>query len=144
MPGSRLQVLAEGNTPFLSVSNNGTSVPVAVAGDGVQMLLKMAFQLATGVGGLVLLEEPEVHKHPGAIAEASRSIIAAMRAGTQIVLTTHSLELIDSLLDLADESQDYQKIAVFRLKRKNGELLHQRVAGDQLLHIRQDVEEDLR
>ena len=45
-----------------------------------------------------MLEEPEVHEHPAAMRQSARAILAAIRRDIQIILSTHSVELIDALL----------------------------------------------
>lgn len=77
------------------------SVPVSVAGDGVYATIRQALELVTQSRGVVLLEEPEVHLHYRLLYTSSKLIWAAIKRGIQIVLTTHSLEFIDALLEAA-------------------------------------------
>ncbi|NJL26976.1 MAG: ATP-binding protein [Thermoanaerobaculia bacterium] len=139
----RLEILTEGDTPFLAISTETSVAPVSLAGDGIQALVQIALEMAAAPGGLVLVEEPEVYQHPGAIAQTAKAILANVRRGVQIVLTTHSLELIDALLSEATE-EDVAGMAVFNLLLRDGELRHGRRVGEQITFARQNMESDLR
>ncbi len=67
----------------------------------------------------MLLEEPEVHMHPGAIRQCARAILAAMRRKIQIVLSTHSLELIDALVGESSDA-DLRQLSLYRLQLQAG------------------------
>src|SRR5207245_8301736 len=88
---SNVEILTENEAPILHVVFDDYSVPANLSGDGIQSLLRLSLELAASAGGAALLEEPEVHQHPGAIRRSARAILAAMRRGIQIILTTHSL-----------------------------------------------------
>jgi hypothetical protein len=114
-----IQILAEGDAPVVYLIFDGYAVPAALAGDGIRLLLHLTFELATRPGGLLLLEEPEVHMHPGAIRLSARAILAAMRRRIQIVLSTHSLELIDALVGESSQD-DLAQISLYRLQLQAG------------------------
>lgn len=144
LPGAeRVEILVEGNTPVLHVIYGDRSVPVEFAGDGIHALLRMVMEIAAKPGSLVLIEEPEIHQHPGAIARSARAIVAAARAGIQVVLSTHSLEFIDSTLAASDE-KDVERLSVFRLKLDNGGLISSRLDGKEVAFARNQIEDDLR
>jgi AAA15 family ATPase/GTPase len=119
---------------------------VAVAGDGVQALVRLCFDLALPPGGTVLLEEPEAYQHPKAIYQSARAIVAAARRGVQVVLATHSLELMDAILgELRDEELDAPAFfSVHGLYLRDGELGQVRYDGRRTLRARERIGEDLR
>src|SRR5207249_1263431 len=97
-PGvTNVEILTEHGEPILHFVFDEYSVPATLAGDGIQSLLRLTLELAASSGGVALLEEPEVHQHPAAIRRSARAILAAVRRRIQVILTTHSLELIDAL-----------------------------------------------
>src|SRR5208282_1385804 len=102
------------------------SVPATLVGDGIQSLLRLSLELAASGGGGALLEEPEVHQHPGAIRQSARAILAAVRRNIQVVLTTHSLEMIDALLGVSLD-KDLENLSLYRLVLRNGELIYSRL-----------------
>src|SRR5262249_39051107 len=94
-PGvTNVEILTENGEPILHFVFSDHSVPATLAGDGIQALLRLSLELAASAGGVALLEEPEVHQHPGAIRQSARAILAAVRRQIQVLITTHSLELI--------------------------------------------------
>jgi hypothetical protein len=138
------EILTESdNTPALYVTKAGGAVPSSLSGDGVHAFLQLALGVAAAPGGLVLVEEPEVYQHPAAIEQTARVLLASMRRGVQTVVTTHSLELIDCLVDGAEE-QDRGNMALYILSLSDGELSAGRFAGEDMAYARQQAESDLR
>jgi predicted ATPase len=103
----------------------------------------VALELAALPGGVQLIEEPEVHMHPGAIRLAAQAMLAAVNRGVQIVVSTHSLELIDALLSEATPEQ-LGRVAVFGLSLKDGVLKYSRRTGEEARFARFEIEADLR
>ena len=118
-------------------------VPAALTGDGVHSLVRLSLELATQPQGTTLLEEPEVHQHTGAIRQAMRAVLAAVRRDIQVILTTHSLELIDALLAESSD-EDVEKLSLYRLELEDGRLISVRMPGSEVAFSRQKIEDDLR
>jgi predicted ATPase len=115
-PGiSNVEILVENGEPILHFVFPEYTVPATLAGDGIQSLLRLSLELAGSGGGMALLEEPEVHQHPGAIRRSARAILAAVRREIQVILTTHSLELIDALLAESSD-KDLEQLSLYRLQ----------------------------
>jgi energy-coupling factor transporter ATP-binding protein EcfA2 len=138
-----IQILAEGDVPVVYLIFGGYAVPAALAGDGIRLLLHLTFELATRPGGLVLMEEPEAHMHPGALRQCARAVIAAMRRKVQVVLSTHSLELIDALLGECSDA-DRAEFSLYRLQLQAGILKSSRLPGSQVAFARTEIQDDLR
>jgi predicted ATPase len=140
----RIEILTPDDVPVVFLVFPDYAIPLAASGDGVQSLLRLAFELATGPHALILLEEPEVHQHPAAIVESAKVILAAVRHGAQVVVSTHSLELIDGLVANA-QGTDLEAFCVMRLKLdESGELRSVRVAGPDVAIERGNLDSDLR
>jgi predicted ATPase len=143
-PGvSNVEILTEHGEPILHLVFADYSVPATLTGDGIQSLLRLSLELAVSGGGVALLEEPEVHQHPGAIRQSARAILAAVRRQIQVVLTTHSLELIDALLAESSD-QDLEGLSLYRLQRQEGGLKYSRLPGPDIAFARTEIEDDLR
>jgi energy-coupling factor transporter ATP-binding protein EcfA2 len=140
---NNVEILTEHGEPILHFVFADYSVPATLAGDGIQSLLRLSLELATAGGGVALLEEPEVHQHPGAIRQTARAIIAAVRRQIQVVLTTHSLELIDALLSECTDA-DLEQMSVYGVKLEEGVLKSFRSQGEQIAFARTTIQEDLR
>jgi predicted ATPase len=140
---TNVEILTENEAPILHLVLDNYSVPASLAGDGVQSLLRLSLELAASAGGVALLEEPEVHQHPGAIRQSARAILAAVRRDIQVILTTHSLELIDALLaECSDE--DLKLLSVYRLQLQEGILKSSRIPGPEVAFARTQIQDDLR
>lgn len=142
----QLEVLTEADSSsalYMHLSSRARPVPVAVSGDGIVALVRLSCELAASVAGTLLLEEPEMSMHPGAVYQSARVIQAAVRRGIQIILSTHSIELIDALLAAADE-EALEKLTVYRLRLDEGLLQKSRYEGAQVRFARESIAEDLR
>ncbi|HKI32914.1 MAG TPA: AAA family ATPase [Gemmataceae bacterium] len=141
-----VRILVEGDSPHIYLTYPDRAVPAAVAGDGLFHLLRLSLELTTRRGGSVLLEEPEVRLHPGGIRECARAILAAVRRDIQVILTTHSIELIDSLLSESTLKgrADLDKLSAYGVALKNGVLITTRYSGADVESARGAIQEDLR
>jgi len=133
----------EKNQPILQIVFDGYTVPGSLVGDGIQRVLRLVLELASLHAGTVLMEEPEVFQHPGAIRLTAQAIVAAVRRDIQVILTTHSLELIDALLAAAN-GDDLELVSVYRLDLAQGELRSHRLPGPEAAFARSQIEDDLR
>ena len=138
-----LEILTEGDTPILHIVYDDRVVPAALAGDGMESLVRLALELSQRKDGTFLIEEPEAHQHSAAILRSARILVAAARLGSQILLSTHSMELLDDLLGaLRDDELDL--LAVYRLRLVQGELKVLRMPGKEVHSARTEIEDDLR
>ncbi|MBI1918059.1 MAG: ATP-binding protein [Planctomycetes bacterium] len=143
-PGvSNVEILTEHGEPILHFVFADYSVPATLVGDGIQSLLRLTLELAASGGGVALLEEPEVHQHPAAIRQSARAILAAVRRQIQVILTTHSLELIDALQGQSSDA-DLEQFSLYQVRLQQGDLKSSRLAGPDVAFSRTEIEDDLR
>jgi predicted ATPase len=109
----------------------------------VRSLVRLALELAAPEAEMLLLDEPAAQLHPAGIKALARAIWAACGRGAQVVLATHSLELIDALLEQVPEC-GLDPLAVVRVALVDGELRTHRIAGPDVRALRLDHGEDLR
>lgn len=138
-----ITLLTDSRVPVVHVVSSDGSVPVFVAGEGVVSLVRIALELAARPGGLVLLEEPEAHQHPRIIWQTAQIAWAAVQRGAQIILSTHSLDLIDALIAHAPPGK-LDDLGVQRVKLEQGRLSHDHIPGRDVAAMRADFEDDLR
>jgi hypothetical protein len=73
-------------------------VPLEHMGDGFKALVALVATLDPG--DIVLLEEPELHMHPGYIRELLEYLVSfSMDTHTQFFIVTHSRDVVGCLLD---------------------------------------------
>jgi energy-coupling factor transporter ATP-binding protein EcfA2 len=132
---------ADGSTA-LYLDLGRRSIPLRAAGDGVEAALRIAMELAPVASGVVLLEEPEVFQHPRLLRTTARLLHAAAQRGIQVILTTHSQELIAALVE-EDPSGQAASVGVFVLRLDQATLWSARHVGDDLVRAR-EMDFDLR
>lgn len=118
-------------------------MPVYVAGDGFKRLLEIAANVCSVKDGVVLIEEPECFQHPRYLKELVAILRDSVASGNQVILSTHSIELIDQLLQpTAGSSSDWP--TVHRLRLTDNVLRSTTLSAEQALSAREDLMEDLR
>jgi AAA15 family ATPase/GTPase len=113
------------------------------AGDGHRRLVRIACYLAVAKGRVVLIEEPECFQHPRALNEFVRLLWASIGQGTQVVFSTHSLELL-SLVFENQQGRDLSKACLIRTRLAEGKLITGVIDGQEASERLADVGEDLR
>jgi predicted ATPase len=139
-----VEILAYQGVPVLRTSYADRSVPVAFAGDGIYALIRFVMEFVTAKDGVVLVEEPETHQHYRTIALSAKAIWEAVRRGIQVILTTHSMEFLDALIDTQPDEMDKNTLSLYSVILKEGILHPYRYDGTQVEFARQTLEEDLR
>ena len=145
VPGLKeITILTEGNSPYVALEYSDRAIPASLSGSGIHQLLRESLELASRADGIALMEEPEVNKHPAAITQTAKVIFAAVRRGVQVIITTHSLELIDALIREAKDEAGLSLLSVFGLKLDGGCLKSYHLIGDEVKMSRTQMEMDLR
>ena len=122
-----------------------TPIPAYLLGDGAKRLIEIAAMVFAKAEETVLLEEPETFQHPRYMREIAKMIGTFAARGAQYVLTTHSIELIDALLDDVEARGDAApSLAVHRTKLVDGELRVTSLDAATARRLRHDLLEDLR
>ncbi|MCL4340289.1 MAG: AAA family ATPase [Nitrososphaerota archaeon] len=128
-------------------------IPLNLMGDGFRVLISLLATLAgSPPRSVILLEEPEVHMHPGYIIEFLKYLIRLSKRGHhQIFITTHSFDLIDSVVNpttLSKEEIEFLKrnTNIIRLnkKEKAGTIISEEMNIAQAKESLNDVGLDLR
>jgi hypothetical protein len=140
--GPTLRILKKGDRYVLHTVTSVRAVSVYFGGDGFKRLLFVAFNLAAFAGKQVLLEEPECFQHPSYLGRLASLIWAAIGQGTQVILSTHSLELLNHIF-LAEDAP-LASSAIFHTSLEAGELTAVRISGENAAERLDELGEDLR
>jgi energy-coupling factor transporter ATP-binding protein EcfA2 len=146
MPGLEdLRILKNGPDFILHTFRKGGEppVPAYLAGDGFKRFLELAAAVLDTKSGVVLLEEPEAYQHPRYLSELATLLHLAAKNGAQIILSTHSIELVDLLLH-APEADGLTYPTVHRLRLHAGALKQTAIQRETAVSARDDLMEDLR
>jgi hypothetical protein len=119
-------------------------VPAYLAGDGFKRFLELAAAALGLEGGSVsLIEEPEAFQHPRYMEEIATLLLLAAKSGKQVIVSTHSIELIDLLLH-SREAVGLDYPTVHRVRLSEGKLAAVSLNHSQAIAARDELLEDLR
>ena len=124
-----------------SVPPTGQPVAIYNMGDGFKRLSYIACALASA-SGLTLLEEPEAFQHPRYLRKLVDLIWAAIDQGTQIIMSTHSLDLLRMLF--GDGERPLEESAIFRTQLSDNTLSAVKIRGDRAKERLGELGEDMR
>ena len=117
--GFKAAIVAPQSVKPVSVTSSGEASLLA-EGSGANALVHLLFELARAErGATVLIEEPEIHLHPGAQAELA-SVIAeeAKAAEKQVLMTTHSEHVAGRLLiEVAEGRLSPDDVAIYSFEK---------------------------
>lgn len=85
--------------PEITYSSNGHRIPLHQASSTISEVAPISMYLKhiAKPGDLMVIEEPEAHMHPANQANMAKSIVRMIRAGLNILITTHSPLLLEKL-----------------------------------------------
>lgn len=99
---------------FISLGGQDRSLPLSSMGDGFKSMLKIIYLSVLAKKGVITLEEPEVSLHPGYIEMLADAILFCSN-NTQFFISTHSKDLIESLLDVAQHHACLDSVQVIKM-----------------------------
>jgi len=114
VPGRRVALEAGAAGRYRNIVNEGF---------GTNQLTHLLTQLATGPsGGLIGIEEPEIHLHPAAQARLCDVLVEVARdESKQLLATTHSEHILMAFLTaIAQGKLQGDELAIYYFERKNG------------------------
>jgi len=120
---------------YLALQTSKTTVRVDDLGDGVRNALLTAMLVLAFRPTVLLLEEPELHMHPGGLASFTGFLLRAARElGFQIIATTHSIEFVELARELAKE-RGLELVTLF-VERADGILRSRSFSADDVEALR--------
>jgi energy-coupling factor transporter ATP-binding protein EcfA2 len=134
--------VGERDEPFMFEGPPRVGYPVAFAGDGFRRSLLLNANIARAKGGIAAIDEPEAFAHPRLHRALARVFRKAVEGGTQLLLATHSLEFLGTLLQAFEGNLD--DVAVVGLNLENGALSSTVFAGPQAYERIVELGDDLR
>ncbi len=98
-----LEVVLEGGRLQLYITEGARNVPAHRLSDGtLRYIALLAILLDPGPARLVVIEEPELGLHPD-VLPVLRDLFVAASARFQLVVTTHSTQLVDAMTERAED-----------------------------------------
>jgi hypothetical protein len=146
LPGLRDLKILKPQKEFLLhlIFEREAPVPAFLAGDGLQRFLRIAAALPSAhePNQVAMVEEPEWFLHPRYMRELATLLRGVAASGTQVVLSTHSTEMLDALLSEVTPTSSWP--TVHRLKLYDGKLSAIRFSADEARTSRTELHADLR
>jgi len=99
---------------FVSLRGQNRIIPLSSMGDGFKSMLKIFYLSVLAKNGVITLEEPELSLHPGYIEMLADAIIFCS-SDTQFFISTHSNDLIQSLLEVADQNNCLDSVQIIKM-----------------------------
>lgn len=97
-----MEVILEGGRLQLYLTEGARNVPAHRLSDGtLRYLSLLAILLDPGPARLVIIEEPELGLHPD-VLPALRDLLVEASTRFQLIVTTHSTQLVDAMTEHAD------------------------------------------
>lgn len=118
----------------INTADGNKEIPISMMGDGFKVLVSIlgAIKLLPA-GSVLLLEEPEVHLHPGYVKELVQYLIDLSQSlNVQIFISTHSYDLIDNLLrdeNLSSENRKFlnTELQILRLSKSDDTVISEEI-----------------
>ncbi len=129
-----------------------TFVPFEFLGDGFKVITSLLWYLSSQniKNKIFLLDEPEIHMHPGYIKELVKFIIKFSRnINVQFFISTHSTDLIDIFLDaniFSEEERKYleKELLVLRMDKIGDQNLSEYLNYEDAKYTKDELLLDLR
>ena len=103
---------------------------VELNGSGIREALRIIIDIELKLPGLVLIEEPEVHLHPG-LEKVVHSYLLEKSLETQVFIATHSTNFIDVSAS--------QNVYIVTQNKEKGSLIEKVLSKDDLLKIPEEI-----
>lgn len=120
-------------------------IPLDGASDGVKVLMEL-FPLGMLGIKVALLEESETHLHPGFMKRfAEEAVSMAKKTGIQLIMTSHSIEFIEILLEYIKKEGYLDEMRIIRMYRlPSGEIDREILRGEEAIEELEVIKGDLR
>jgi|GEM_PF-846429 len=118
-----------------SFISSDTSYPVRPVntGFGISNVLPIILAaLCTPAGGLIIVENPEVHLHPAAQSDLAKFLGQASLCGVQVIIETHSDHIINGIRLFAKENKlENEHIIINSIRSVDGNRLITKIEVDE-------------
>ena len=132
------------NDLLVLLENQKEPLPVSFMGDGFKALLKLSFMAPLVKNGVVLFEEPETAMHPYYLDILAKEIVVNS-VDSQFFISTHSLELLERILEKAEKLDKIESVRIIRLRRlSEGYIEREILYGEEAKEEIESINTDLR
>ncbi len=125
-------------------------LPISVYGDGIKKIIALADSIMGAKDGILLIDEIETSIHRSILKNSMDWLIKACELyNVQIFLTTHSIEVCDTILETANDLShllygEDNCVSMITLFNKNEDIVARKLDGKSALKMREDYDMELR
>lgn len=116
--------------------------PLNTFGDGLRRVFTLATTIPRVKGGLLLIDELETAIHTRALEKTFDWLVkACVHNNVQLFATTHSLEALDSIIEVSRNSAN---LVVYRLQQDKEQTTATRFDKDMIIRLREELGQEVR
>lgn len=116
-----IERLTQKGVVYSSAAGEMSMIPYMLHGTGFFTLLKLLDVMQDAAGGVLLVEEPENHLHPGYLSVfVEQLMVLAKNLNVQVFLTSHSYDLIEELASYPETEEEREMIQISRIVNRKG------------------------
>ncbi|WP_214630796.1 AAA family ATPase [Paenibacillus agaridevorans] len=120
-------------------------MPLSSYGDGIKKVIALANGIAGTKDGVLLIDEIETSIHKSVMKEVFSWLVrACKRYNVQLFMTTHSLEVVDELLNCDEIVMQEDMARVITLNKKADKTVARVLTGEKAVQVRDDYDMELR
>lgn len=130
--------------PFIKKVGQDAS-PVSIYGDGIKKAIAIAVFVALSRGGVLLIDEIETSLYFKYFNVLFSFLVeACTHFDVQLFITTHSDEVINSFIDIANKAEGESICSIFTLRKNGKQTSAAKLSGKQQLSLKQTMSMEIR
>ncbi len=127
------------------VSKNNGLMPLSIYGDGIKKVIALASGIISSKNGILLVDEIETSIHKKIMPRVFHWLIESCRKfSVQLFLTTHSLEVVDEILNANPSAIEKDVLRLVTLKKNETRTIARVLTGKEAIKLRNNFDMELR
>ncbi|EEM81317.1 AAA ATPase [Bacillus thuringiensis serovar huazhongensis BGSC 4BD1] len=127
------------------VSKNNGLMPLSIYGDGIKKVIALASGIISSKNGILLVDEIETSIHKKIMPRVFHWLIESCRKfSVQLFLTTHSLEVVDEILNANPSAIEKDVLRLVTLKKNETRTIARVLTGEEAIKLRNNFDMELR
>lgn len=136
--------LVNEKVPFIKKVGQDAS-PVSIYGDGIKKAIAIATFVALSRNGVLLIDEIETSLYYKYFYTLFSFLVkACIHFNVQLFITTHSDEVINTYIDIANETDDDTILSIFTLRKVGKKTTAAKLSGKEQLSLKQTMSMEIR
>lgn len=120
-------------------------MPLSIYGDGIKKVISLASGIISSKEGILLVDEIETSIHTKIMQRIFHWLIESCRKfSVQLFLTTHSLEVVDEILNANSSAIATDSLRLVTLKKNETKTIARVLSGKEAIKLRNNFDMELR